>query len=74
MVDGISFFIRKDTRELALSLPCKDTARMKPSSSQKESSHQKSKTAEFSDLRLSSVLSFEKLNFYCVSNPTYNIL
>lgn len=62
LVDVISFLIRRDIREPALSPPHKDTARMQPSASQEEGSHQKSKPAGFSDLRLSRLWNFEKKN------------
>lgn len=41
LIKGFSALIRRDTRDLALSLPSEDTLRRQPSASQKESSQQK---------------------------------
>ena len=72
--DGISALIRRDTRELALSLhlPPEDTARRWPSASQEEDSHQSQTMLVWNSRSWnSSFLNYEKIN---VNHPVYGIL
>lgn len=45
LIKGFSALRRRDNRKFALSPPCEDTVRRKPSASQEESSQQKQNSA-----------------------------
>lgn len=74
--DGISVLKGKDTRELAFPLfayiteerPCEHKTKRQPSTSRKESSHQKLV------LGLSTSQNCKKINFCCLNHPVCSIL